>query len=203
MGDPTSSYATAGRALRVSGALETPTTIRCRHHQWGPYTSSVNWVSSCFGQLPLRIYNIDALFKKLHKMYWILVLFLLTYCLLNFNILHSFRNIIFYVWHLSCLFGIDLSLSWNECVTSESIQVTGAYIITYVLLKSIHNAPLCYCLLPKRQVLLYLIVSRTEPTRLGIQVQWCFGLSYTYSRLHEAWFECALISVVSGTSCGL
>jgi hypothetical protein len=70
-----------------------------------------------------------------------------------------------------CLFGIDLSFSWNECVTSESIQVTGAYIIMYVLLKSIHNVPLSYCLFPKRDLLLCLIASGTEPTCLGTQVQ--------------------------------
>jgi hypothetical protein len=50
-----------------------------------------------------------------------------------------------------------ICLSRYECVMSENIQVTGAYLIMYVLVRSVHNAPLCYCLFPKREVLLCLI----------------------------------------------
>jgi hypothetical protein len=35
MADPTSSYATAGIALRISGALKPHHMIRWRHHRWG------------------------------------------------------------------------------------------------------------------------------------------------------------------------
>jgi hypothetical protein len=35
LGGPTSSYATAGIAFRVSGALKPTTTIRWGYHRWG------------------------------------------------------------------------------------------------------------------------------------------------------------------------